>query len=273
MDAKVDRILTTLRSYHSVWPTTAVILGSGLGAAVEAIQVEQSIPYAEIPGFPVSTAIGHAGKLSVGRLDGVPLVLLEGRKHVYEGTAAAEATLPIRVLHRLGVRTLIVTNAAGGLHPDLAVGDIVVLEDGLNLMFANPLIGPHEEQWGPRFPDMSRPFDPELIEAALAAARLAGAPARRGVYAAVAGPNYETRAEQRMYRQWGADVIGMSTIPETIVAAQLGMRVLGLSTVTNVCRPDAPEPTDGGAVVHAASGAAERVLAIVRGVIRRLAPA
>jgi purine-nucleoside phosphorylase len=249
-----------------------LILGSGLGPVVRAVAIESSIPYADIPGFPVSTAIGHAGRLSIGRLDGVPLVLLEGRKHLYEGCAAAQATLPVRVLQALGVTTLVVTNAAGGLHPDLTVGDIVVLDDVQNLMFANPLIGPHDDRWGPRFPDLCRPFDPALIDFALEAARQAGVPARKGVYAAVAGPNYETRAEQRMYRRLGADVIGMSTAPETIVAAQLGLRVLGLSTVTNCCRPDAPEPTDGGAVVHAASQAAERVLAILRGVIPRLAP-
>ncbi|MFV0443637.1 MAG: purine-nucleoside phosphorylase [Planctomycetaceae bacterium] len=247
----------------------AVVLGSGLGRVVDCVDIVRSLPYADIPSFPLATATGHAGQLSFGKLDGANILLMQGRKHLYEAGHVADATLPIRVLSRLGVSQLIVTNAAGGLHPDLRVGDLVVLEDCQNLMFANPLIGPHDKQWGPRFPDMSRPFDPDLIELALQAARQAGVSARRGVYAAVSGPNYETRAEQRMYRALGADVIGMSTVPEAIVAAQLGMRVLGLSTVTNCCRPDAPEPTDGGSVVHAATAAAERVLAIVRNVIRQ----
>jgi len=208
----------------------------------------------------------------VGTLDGSPLVLLEGRTHLYEGGSAELTTRPLRILKQLGVRTLIVTNAAGGLRPDLRVGDIVVLEDCFNAAFANPLIGPHVDSWGVRFPDMSRPFDAELSEWALAAAREAGVRATPGVYAAVSGPNYETRAEQRMFRRIGIDVIGMSTVFETIAANQMGWRVLGLSTVTNCCRPDTPEPTDGASVIQAASCAAEDVLTILRGVTRRLGP-
>jgi purine-nucleoside phosphorylase len=246
----------------STAPTVAVILGSGLGRIAHHAAAEFSLPYDAIPGFPAPTADGHAGCLTCVASDRSPVLLLAGRKHLYEGVAPDVATFPIRVLERLGVQTLILTNAAGGLHPSLAVGDIVVLEDGLNFTFTSPLPG--------RGAYLDRPlFDPQLATWALEAAREARVPATSGVYAAVTGPNYETRAEQRMYRRLGADVIGMSTLPEATVAVSLGMRVLGLSTVTNCCRPDAPEPTDGAAVVHAAGDAADRVLAILRGVIRR----
>lgn len=275
LKGRVDSAAATIAARFVQRPQTAIVLGSGLGPVVAAVDDRESLSYRDIPGFSATTATGHAGRLTCGRLDGAPLLILEGRTHLYEGATAAAATLPVRVLAQLGVQTLIVTNAAGGLHPALHVGDLVVLEDGLNLTFRNPLIGVGESartlnadaSGGGR-----RLFDPELQQWALEAARRAGVPAFSGVYAAVLGPNYETRAEQRMYRRLGADVIGMSTLPEAIVASTLGLRVLGLSTVTNCCRPDAPEPTDGAAVVHAAGNASERVLAIVRDVIRRCTP-
>lgn len=240
-----------------------------MGTVAASVSNALTIPYSELPGFAPPTAAGHAGRLSYGRLEGVDIWLLEGRSHLYEGHAAAATTFPVRVLAQLGVTRLVLTNAAGGLHPGLRVGDIVVLDDGLNLTFANPLIPMLS---GTPLAPTGRLFDPELSSWALEAARVAGVPAVPGVYAAVTGPNYETRAEQRMYRRLGADVIGMSTLPEALVAAQSGLRVLGLSTVTNCCRPDAPEPTDGASVVHAAGSAAAGVLAILRGVIRRCTP-
>ena len=253
-------------------PQTAILLGSGLAGLRDSTEIETFLKYEAIPGFPSPTAIGHSGRLSWVGLDGFPLLLLEGRSHLYEGIHASAVRLPLRILHLLGIRNLIVTNAAGGLHPDFNVGDVVVLTDCLNATFTNPLAGADDEQWGPRFPDMSCPFDPQLTEWALDAACAANLRATPGVYAAVTGPNYETRAEQRMFRRMGVDAIGMSTVPEVIVAAQLGWRVLGLSTITNCCRPDHPEPTDGSTVVHAAAAAVDHVLAIARTVIRRLAP-
>lgn len=272
-EREIDAAAAMLEAISPQLPATAVILGSGLGGLAATLEGAQTVSYSALPGFPTATAVGHSGCLVCGRLAGISLLLLAGRTHVYEGTPASRITLPLRVLQRLGVQNLIVTNAAGGLHPDLAVGDVVILRDYLNLMFVNPLVGLSEECWGPRFLDQCGPFDAEMSQWALEAARAQRVPAQYGVYAAVTGPNYETRAEQRMYRRLGADVIGMSTVPEVLTAAQLGLRVLGLSTVTNCCRPDAPEPTTGAAVVHAAGAAAERTLAIIRDVIHRLARA
>jgi purine-nucleoside phosphorylase len=226
------------------WPHTprvAVILGSGLGGAGAALKDRVVIPYDRIPHFARSTAHGHSGQLVCGLLDGVPVVIMEGRQHAYEGYPLQQITLPVRVLKRLGADLLIVTNACGGLNPQYRTGDLMVIEDHINLLGDNPLIGINDERLGPRFPDMSAPYTPGLIDAALAVARRENFVAHKGVYVAVTGPNLETRAEYRFLRTIGADVVGMSTVPEVLVAVHSGMRVLGISVITDMCLPDALE--------------------------------
>lgn len=253
-------------------PRVGIILGTGLGRFADEIDDPRTLSYDDISHFPRSTAIGHKGQLTCGTVCGVPVVTMEGRFHVYEGYAPALITLPVRVMHRLGIELLVISNASGGIDPRLAVGDVVVIDDHINLMFANPLIGPHDEALGPRFPDMSAIYDRGLIEQALDIARRQGFAAHRGTYIAVAGPNYETRAEYRCFRRIGGDVIGMSTVPEAIVAAQLGLKVLALSTVTNVCNPDALSETDGGSVVVAASSAEWKLRAILLSLLSGMKP-
>ncbi len=264
---QVSETVAALRGQGAPTIEVGLILGTGLCDVAEALEQPVVVPYDAIPHFLAPTAVGHQGRLTVGRLGGVTVAALQGRSHLYEGIAPGQLALPVRVLARLGMRTLVVTNAAGGLRPGLEVGDLIVLADHMNLMFANPLIGPHEAGFGPMFPDMSAPYDPELADRALAVARRSGIPATRGVYAAVSGPNYETRAEMRMYRRLGADAIGMSTVPEVLAAAQLGVRVLGISTITNLCLPDLAGQTSGDAVAHAAAGAAPRVATILTGLL------
>jgi purine-nucleoside phosphorylase len=254
-------------------PRVGIILGTGLGRFADEIDDPSTLSYDDIPYFPRSTAIGHKGQLTCGSVCGVPVVAMEGRFHVYEGYAPAQITLPVRVMHRLGIDLLVISNASGGINPRLAVGDIVVIDDHINLMFANPLIGPHDESLGPRFPDLSAIYDRALINQALDVARRRGFSAHRGTYIAVTGPNYETRAEYRFFRRIGGDVIGMSTVPEAIVAAQLGLQVLALSTVTNVCNPDALAETDGASVVTAASTAEWKLRAIVLSLLSEMSSA
>ncbi len=268
--AQVDEAADFVKARWPTRPRVGIILGTGLGGFTTQIDVEQSWPYDQVPHFPKSTAVGHRGQLCCGRVAGVPLITMEGRFHLYEGYSAQQITLPVRVMDRLGVELLIVSNASGGIHPQLCVGDIVVIEDHINGMFANPLIGLNEPAYGPRFPDMSRPYASDLIEQSLATARRQGFRASRGTYVSVVGPNYETRAEYRYYRQIGGDVIGMSTVPEVIVAAQLGLKVLAISTVTNVCRPDCLSETNGHEVAAAAASAESKLRVIVREVLEGL---
>lgn len=230
------------------WPGTprvGIILGTGLGNFVERVDVDVATPYERIPHFPSATALGHSGQWICGHLQGVPIVAMQGRFHLYEGYSAQRATLPVRVMQAMGVEVLIVSNASGGLNPAFECGDVMVIDDQINLMWRNPLIGINADQLGPRFPDLAAPYDGELSDQAQAIARAGGFACHRGVYAAMSGPTYETRAEYRMLRHLGADVVGMSTVPETLVAVHAGMRVLGLSAVTNVCRPDTLGTTDG----------------------------
>jgi purine-nucleoside phosphorylase len=244
-------------------PTVGIILGTGLGNFAEEIRPEAVLAYEDIPHFVRSTAVGHKGQLVCGRIADIPVVTMEGRFHFYEGYSLDEITLPVRVMKALGIELLIISNASGGLQSYYSPGDILVIEDHINLMGANPLVGVHDERLGPRFPDMSRPYDPALIRRALQIARRENFVAHRGVYAAVSGPNYETRAEYRFLRRIGADVIGMSTVPEAIVAAQVGLRVLALSVITNVCLPDAVAKTDGESVVAAARTAEHKMRKLV----------
>ena len=250
-----------IRSRCGEIPTTAVTLGSGQGGLVDHLAVDWSIPYRDLPGGRETTALGHAGRLSCGRLGGRPVLFLEGRTHLYEGAGPGDITRMVRLLGRLGIQRLVLTNAAGGLHPDYEVGDLVVLADCLDLTFIRS--HPEKADAVGRPPGAPPLFDPGLAEIALATARRADIRAHTRAYVAVTGPNYETPAEWRAYRRLGGDVIGMSTALEARAATRLGIRVLGLSTVTNCCRPDAPEATDGAQVVAAAGRALrgiERIL-------------
>ncbi|MCI0335929.1 MAG: purine-nucleoside phosphorylase, partial [Planctomycetes bacterium] len=244
-----------------------IILGSGLGAVGDAIELDAAIDYGDLPHFLKSTAVGHRGRLLCGRLGGVPLVAMQGRFHCYEGYSAERVTFPVRVMKALGIELLIASNAAGGLNPNFAAGDVMVIDDHINLLNRNPLIGVNDDTLGPRFPDMSAPYDRNLGDRALAIARREDFVCHRGVYIAVLGPTYETRAEIRMLRYLGGDAVGMSTVPEAIVAAHAGLRVLGLSTITNVCSPDKPHTTSGDEVVATAETARDKLRAIVTGIV------
>ncbi len=252
-------------------PVAGIILGSGLGAAADAVRERVVIPYGELPHFALSTATGHAGQLVCGVVDGAPVLVLEGRMHAYEGYSLAQITFPVRVLQRLGSRLLVVTNACGGLNPHYRTGDIMVIEDHINLMNDNPLIGINDDRLGPRFPDMSAPYTPALIDAALAVARREDFVAHRGVYVAVTGPNLETRAEYRFLRGIGADVVGMSTVPEVIVAVHAGLEVLGLSVVTDMCLPDALEVASVEKILAVAREAEPRLRSLVTAAIQAAA--
>ncbi len=251
-------------------PDAAIILGTGLGALAQEMTIEVAIPYSELPGFPVPTVESHRGRLLCGTLAGRTVIAMQGRFHAYEGYTLQQVTFPVRVLHALGAEVLIVSNACGGMHPLWAPADVMLISDHLNLLGDNPLIGPNDEQLGPRFPDMSEPYDVPLRQLARAAAQAAGVTLREGVYAAVPGPNLETRAEYRMLRLMGADVVGMSTVPEVIVARHAGLRVLGLSIITDQCLPDALEPASLDQILAVARIGEPRLTAIVRGVVERL---
>ncbi len=254
-----------------VRPRIGIILGTGLGGLTEDVDIHDVIPYSEIPSFPLSTVESHAGRLILGTLGGVEVAILQGRFHLYEGYSAAQVAFPVRVLHRLGVQTLIVSNACGGLHPLYRRGDVMIMDDHINLLGDNPLIGPNDDRLGPRFPDMSEPYARRLIALAEDAALELKHNVHRGVYVAVAGPNLETRAEYRFLRTIGADVVGMSTIPENIVARHMGMEVLGLSIITDECFPDALQPVHLEEVLAAAAQAEPIMTGIIKYVVQRLA--
>jgi purine-nucleoside phosphorylase len=248
----------------------AIILGTGLGALGEAISVDATVEYAEIPGFPLSTVESHSGRLLLGTLGGRRVIAMQGRFHRYEGYSLQQVTFPVRVLHELGARTLVVSNACGGMRADWKAGDIMLIADHINLLGDSPLIGPNDDSLGPRFPDMSEPYDESLRVLARAVAKERGITLREGVYVAVAGPNLETRAEYRMLRTCGADVVGMSTVPEVIVAKHAGMRVLGFSMITDMCLPDSLEPATLDKILAVARAAEPNLTALVRGVMERI---
>ena len=248
----------------------AVILGTGLGGLAEEIAVETRIPYGDIPGFPHSTVESHAGQLLFGTLAGRRVAAMQGRFHRYEGYALQQIAFPVRVLRQLGAHTLVVSNACGGMHPLWSPGDLMLIADHINLLGDNPLVGPNDDTLGPRFPDMSAPYDPGLRALARAVALEQGTTLREGVYVAVTGPSLETRAEYRMLRALGADVVGMSTVPEVITAVHLGLKVLGLSIITDQCLPDALEPASLDAIIAVARQAEPKLTALIRGVLERL---
>ena len=248
-------------------PRAGIILGTGLGPLTEQIDVQAEIPYEEIPNFPRSTAVGHAGRLLGGTLDGTPVLAMEGRFHMYEGYPLKQVTLPVRVFKAMGAELMIVSNAVGGMNPDYALGDVMVIDDHINLMGGNPLIGINDDRLGPRFPDMCEPYSRRLGEVALEAARKENFACHRGVLVAIAGPNLETRAEYRFLRQIGADVVGMSTVPEVITAVHAGLTTFGVSVVTDRCLPDALEPADVETIIRVAEGAGPKLVTLVRAVL------
>ena len=252
-------------------PLVGIVLGSGLGKLADEIKDPLVIPYNELPGFPVSTAIGHKGNFIVGELGGKCVIAMQGRIHYYEGYRMDQVVLPIRVMIRIGIRYLFVSNAAGGTNLGFHVGDLMIIKDHINLI-PNPLIGPNLEEFGPRFPDMTRPYEPGLIRQAEQIAEEEGIALHRGVYVAVTGPCYETPAEYRYFRNIGADAVGMSTVPEVIVARHSGIPVFGMSVITDVAHATDDEDyvTDGEVIVAAANAAADRMTVIFKRLVAEL---
>lgn len=268
----LDEAASAVRARTDLTPVAGVILGSGLGAWAETLEGGVAIPYASIPHMPVSTVAGHAGQLWIGRSKGVPVACLQGRVHMYEGHEPERVVFGARLLARLGARAMLITNAAGGLAPAFAPGDLMLLRDHLNLMFKNPLIGANEAALGPRFPDMTRAYDPALAAAARAAAEAAGVRLHEGVYAGLLGPSYETPAEIRMLRALGADAVGMSTVPEVIALRHMGVPVTGVSCITNLAAGMSPHELSHAEVEEAARLARPRFVSLVSAWIER-APA
>ncbi len=267
---RVRAATKTIRTYTATEPRLGIILGTGLGALAEEIETEAEIPYDRIPDFPVPTVETHSGRLLLGRLSGLPVVAMQGRFHRYEGYSLQQVTFPVRVMRDLGAEILAVSNACGGMNPMWDVGDLMLIADHINLLGDNPLIGPNPDQLGPRFPDMSEPYDLRLQRLALEVAQERRITLRRGVYVAVPGPNLETRAEYRFLRMIGADVVGMSTVPEVIVAVHSGMRVLGVSIITDSCLPDALKPASVEEIIRVASESEPKLTSLIKHVVARL---
>jgi len=264
---QVDETAAVIRAKWNERPHVGIILGTGLGRFVDDVDVEATLDYQEIPQFPRSTVVSHRGRLVCGRLAGLPVMAMEGRFHLYEGYTSEQITLPVRVMKEMGASLLIVTQAAGAMNPHFSLGDLMITEDHINLMGANPLIGINDDRLGPRFPDMSRPYDPQLVDVGLQIARREDIVAHKGVVVAVSGPNLETRAEYRFLRMIGADVVSMSTVPEVIVAAHCGLRVFAVAVVTDMCLPDALEPVDLEKLIATAEGAEPKLRKLIRGVL------
>ena len=271
--AAIRSAVETVQPRLSLTPRVAIVLGTGLGKVAESIRDAVSIPYGEIPGFVRTTVDTHAGALVAGRLGDCPVVCCSGRHHFYEGFSLAQITFPIRVMRALGAEVLVVSGACGGLNPAYQKGDLVALDDHINLMGVNPLIGPNDDTLGPRYPDLVAPYDPALRARVEALALAAGVRCHRGVYAAVAGPNLETRAEYRMLRTIGADVVGMSVVPEVLVGVHGGLRVVGLCVVTDVCLPDALRPVDIAEIIACANEAEPKMSGLVTKLCGELARA
>jgi purine-nucleoside phosphorylase len=267
---RIEEAVRFLRGKTPLEPGIGIILGTGLGGLVREIQAELVVDYADIPHFPVSTVESHHGKLIFGTLAGKRVVAMQGRFHMYEGYSLQQVTFPVRVMHLLGVRTLLISNAAGGMNPQFSRGTIMVITDHINLLGDNPLIGPNDETLGPRFPDMSEPYSKELVRLAEEVALQMKIRTERGVFVAVPGPNLETRAEYRFLRLIGADAVGMSTVPENIVANHMGMKVLGFSIITDECFPDALQPANVADIIAVANRTEPHLTAIMKAVVERL---
>ncbi|HET6616551.1 MAG TPA: purine-nucleoside phosphorylase [Gemmatimonadota bacterium] len=267
---RIDEAVEHVRRRVDWSPEVGLVLGTGLGALIRDMEVEDTIEYEEIPHFPVSTVESHSGRLVFGSLEGRPVMAMQGRFHYYEGYSMEQVTFPIRVMQRMGVETIVVSNACGGMNPGYRRGDLMRIDDHINLIGDNPLRGPNIDELGPRFPDMSEPYDRGLGALADRVALEAEIRLHVGVYVAVAGPNLETRAEYRFLRFIGADVVGMSTVPEVIVARHAGMRVLGISIVTDECFPDSLEAVDVETIIRVAGEAEPRMTRVIRDTIGRL---
>lgn len=262
--------VSAVRRRSDLEPEVALILGSGLGPLADDIDVDAAIPYHELPGFAPSTAPGHAGQLVLGTLAGRRVVAMKGRLHAYEGVSAAQAAFPVRLLHALGAPALLVSNACGGLNPHWRAGELMMQLDFINFTFQNPLVGPNDDVRGPRFPVTFDAYDPAYLELTRRVARAEDIPLREGVYLAIQGPSYATRAELRMFRAWGADAIGMSTVPEVLVARHEGMRVLGLSVVTDMALPDGSRHADEGEVLETAAQSGPTFRRLVKALLPQL---
>jgi purine-nucleoside phosphorylase len=267
---RIEEAAAAVRARTRVRPETGVILGSGLGDFADALELETVLPFAEIPHFPVSTVESHAGELHLGRLAGRPVAVMKGRVHYYEGYTMREVAFPVRVLRALGCATLVITNAVGGMNPDMPPGSIVVTTDHINLMGDNPLVGPNDDELGPRFPDMSEPYARALVALAERVALDLGVPLQRGVLVAVPGPNLETAAEYRFLRAAGADIVGMSLVPENLAAVHGGQRVLAFNVVTDACLPDTLKAASIPEILAVAGRAAPTLIRLVTEVVRRL---
>lgn len=259
-----------IRKQTKITPKIGIILGTGLGGLVKEIDIVDEIAYHDIPHFPVSTVESHEGKLIFGNLGGKEIMAMQGRFHYYEGYSMTQITFPVRVMYKLGIRTLLISNACGGMNPQFRKEDLMLMDDHINLLGTNPLIGPNMDEFGPRFPDMSEPYSKKLISLAETIALENKMKLQKGVYVAVTGPNLETRAEYRFLRAIGADVVGMSTVPEDIVAVHMGMDVLGISVITDECFPDSLEPVDLQEIIRAANGAEPKLTFLMKEVVKRL---
>ena len=264
---QIEAAAAAIRQRWNETPKVGIILGTGLGGFAEQVSDVVAIDYEDIPSFPRSTAVSHRGRLVCGKLDGVPIVAMEGRIHQYEGYPLQQITLPVRVMKALGAETLICTHAVGGMNPLYQAGDVMIIDDHINLMGDNPLVGINDDRLGVRFPDMSAPYTPELIEVGQEIARKENFVAHRGVVVAVTGPCLETRAEYRFLRMIGADVVGMSTVPEVIVAVHSELRVFGLSVITDMCLPDSLKPAVVEEIIAVANSAEPKLRALVSGIV------
>lgn len=270
---QLDTVAAALRARLGKTPRVAIILGSGLGSLADAVENPTSIPYPEIPNWPVSTVVGHSGRLVAGQLEKQEVIVMQGRAHYYEGYSMAHVTLPVRVFQRIGIETLIVTNAAGGVNPSYEPGDLMLITDHLNLIGMaglSPLRGANLDELGPRFPDMSRAYDRDLISLARQAAQSTGVRLQEGIYVCLAGPSFETPADLRFLRAIGADAVGMSTVPEVTVARHGGMRVLGISGISNKANLDGNTSTSHEEVLEAGLKIVPRLAAVIRAVLRSL---
>ncbi len=270
LKAKIEESVNYIKQSLRVTPEIGIILGTGLGNLSAQINERVEIDYSKIPNFPVSTSVGHRGVLVAGKVAGRSIIAMEGRFHYYEGYSMQEVTYPVRVMKALGAQTLIVSNAAGGMNPDYKSGDLMIITDHINLMGDNPLIGPNDESLGPRFPDMIEPYSTELVNLAEAAAKQLKIRIHKGVYVGVAGPNLETRAEYRFLRNIGADAVGMSTVPEVIVGVHMGMKILGISCITDECIPETLKPLDIEKVLAVAKRSEPVLSKLVMEVIKNL---
>ncbi len=269
--AQVEEAVASIRERTQFQPQVGLILGTGLGQLTQEIDVEYRIPYESIPHCPVSTVESHGGEFLLGTLRGAPVACMKGRVHVYEGYSARQVTFPVRVMAKLGIGSLLVSNACGCMNPDYRRGDVMLLSDHINLQGVNPLVGPNVDAWGPRFPDMSEPYDVELRQYAMQAAKANSIQLHEGVYVSVLGPSLETKAEYKFLRAIGADVVGMSTTPEVTVARHMNLRVMAVSVITDECFPDTLQPLTLEDVIEAAGIAEPKLAAIMSGVVEKLA--